>query len=354
MKPVVVILAITIAALAATPAPRAAEVPPITPPAPVEVATAVEMRMAPTRWVPGSIVSRDDARIASAASGRVIEIAEVGSLVRAGQRLAKLDDTALRLRTEQVRADIGRAKAQRDLAASQMARFERLATGSIVAQAQIDEVRATLAGADQDVARADAQRRSIEHELAETEIRAPFGGIVSERFVQRGEYLNVGAAVAHLVDTQRLEARVLAPLTLAPQVSAGQTIDVRIHGVSQRARVRTIVPIGDERSRQFELRVSLPEGYALVGSAMEIALPEAAAASAIAVPRDALLVRESETYVMRVRNDGTAERVGVKAGVARESLVEIVASTLAVGDRIIVRGAERLTDGQSVHVTKSS
>jgi hypothetical protein len=58
------------------------------------VGTATEAALAPTRWVPGSVVSRDDARIASAAAGRVIEIVEVGTSVRAGQRLAKLDDAA--------------------------------------------------------------------------------------------------------------------------------------------------------------------------------------------------------------------------------------------------------------------
>ena len=188
MKPLMILFVAIVAILAALPTPRAAENATKPPPATVEVATAIEAHLAPVRWVPGSVVSRDDARIASVASGRVIEIAEVGSVVSQGQRLAKLDDTALRLRLEQVRADIGRAKAQRDLAASQMARFDRLA--SVVAQAQIDEVRATLAGADQDVARAAAQRRSIEHDIAETDIRAPFAGVVSERF-------------AHAASTQR-------------------------------------------------------------------------------------------------------------------------------------------------------
>lgn len=347
-------LSLMLSALLAAPSAltTAAEPPPGPPAATVAVAEATATKLTPTRWVPGSVVSRDDARIATLAAGRVLEIAEVGSVVKKGERLAKLDDVPLRLRLEQARATAGRAKAQRDLAQTQMSRLAKLAPGNAVAQTQLDEARATLEGANQELARVDAERRSIEHDLSETEIRAPFDGIVSERFVQRGEYLQMGAAVAHLVDTGRLEARVQAPLALAPQVRAGQEIQVRLRGAEQPATVRAVVPVGDERSRQFELRVTLPEDFALVGTAVEVALPEAAgAATALTVPRDALVLREAHTYVMRVKADNTAERIEVRAGAARDAFVEVTGE-LSPGDRIVVRGAERLSPGQSVRVVE--
>lgn len=320
-------------------------------PASVEVAATTDARLRSARWVPGTVVSRDDARVASVVAGRVVDVADVGTRLRKGQRLAKLEDTALRLRLEQVRADIARARAQRDLAATQRTRFERLASGvAAVAPAQIDEVRATLATAEQDVARAEAQRKAIEHELAETEIRAPFDGVVSARLAQRGEYVGIGAAVAHLVDTDRVEARALAPLSLAARLRPGEEIQVRVDGDARTAEVRTLVPVGDERSRQFELRVRLPEGLAPVGSAVEVAVPEAAAASDVTVPRDAIVRRGAQPYVMRVRADGTAERIAVTPGVAHGALVEIARGALAIGDRVVVRGAELLADGQRVRV----
>jgi multidrug efflux system membrane fusion protein len=347
-------LSLMLSALLAAPSAltTAAEPPPGPPAATVAVAEATATKLSPTRWVPGSVVSRDDARIATLAAGRVMEIAEVGSVVKKGERLAKLDDVPLRLRLEQARATAGRAKAQRDLAQTQMSRLAKLAPGNAVAQTQLDEARATLESANQELARVDAERRGTEHDLSETEIRAPFDGIVSERFVQRGEYLQMGAAVAHLVDTGRLEAKVQAPLALAPQVKAGQEIQVRLRGAEQPATVRAVVPVGDERSRQFELRVTLPEDFALVGTAVEVALPEAAgAATALTVPRDALVLREAHTYVMRVKADNTAERIEVRAGAARDAFVEVTGE-LSPGDRIVVRGAERLSPGQSVRVVE--
>ncbi|MEO8672619.1 MAG: efflux RND transporter periplasmic adaptor subunit [Tahibacter sp.] len=324
---------------------------PAAPAATVSVASATQVSLEPQRWVPGSVVSRDDARIASVAAGRVVEVAEVGAKITKGQRLAKLDDQTLRLRLDQVRAEAGRAKAQRDLAATQMARLTKLASGNAVAQTQLDEARATLEGAEQELLRTEAQRRSIDHDLSETDIRAPFSGVVTERFVQRGEYLQTGGSVAHLVDTERLEARVLAPLALAPQVHAGQQVQVRLNGASQPVNVRAIVPVGDERSRQFELRVSLPEGFALVGSAVEVSLHESSGAAALTVPRDALVLRDSHTFVMRVKADNTAEQIEVTAGAARDALVE-VSGPLNPGDRVIVRGAERLKSGQAVRIVE--
>ena len=320
------------------------------PAANVEVAAATRAQLAPARWVPGSVVSRDDARIASGSAGRLVRVAEVGARVKQGEVLAKLDDATLRLRLEEARAEQARATAQRDLAQAQLDRLTRLAPGNAaVAQSQMDEAKAQHESMRQDLSRLDARRRSIEHDIAETEIRAPYAGVVSERYVQRGEYVALGAAVVHLVDTEHLEARIQAPLALAPNLRAGTVVTVRQGGAEQRATVRAVVPVGDERSRQFELRLALPDGMALVGTPIEAALPETVGAESLTVPRDAIVMRQDRTYVVRVREDNTAERVEVTPGLAQDALVAVRGS-LAAGDRVVVRGAERLEPGQVVKV----
>src|SRR5690242_18143654 len=111
------------------------------PPAVVEVGQAASARLAPSRWVPGSVVSRDDAKIASAEAGRLEYVAEVGTRVKSGERLAKLDDKALVLRREEIQSDVARAEAQRALSAVQLQRLDKLATSNSVAKTQIDEAR---------------------------------------------------------------------------------------------------------------------------------------------------------------------------------------------------------------------
>jgi multidrug efflux pump subunit AcrA (membrane-fusion protein) len=81
--------ALALAALGAAEECRAAAAaPPAQPAAIVEVAAATTSRLAPTRWVPGSVVSRDDAKIASAEAGRLEYVAEVGTRLKAGERIA--------------------------------------------------------------------------------------------------------------------------------------------------------------------------------------------------------------------------------------------------------------------------
>jgi RND family efflux transporter MFP subunit len=315
----------------------------------VEIGTATAAPLLAQRWVPGSVVSRDDSRIAGAASGRLESVVEVGARLKAGERVAKLDDRALKLRLEEIQAQVERAKAQLALSRTQLDRLKRLASSSSVAANQLDESKAQMEMYNHDLSRVQAQQHGIEHDIALTEIRAPFSGVVSERFVQRGEYVQTGTAIVHLVDTDRIEARVQAPLALAGQIHAGTEVALRSAGSETRAKVRAVVPVGDEKSRQFEMRIALTGGSALVGSAIEVGLPENPAEESLTIPRDALIQRTEGTFVMRINQKNTAEQIAVTAGASRGDRIS-VRGALAVGDRLVVRGAERLAVGQSVQV----
>jgi RND family efflux transporter MFP subunit len=315
----------------------------------VEVGT---VRMRPVTvhsWIPGSIVSRGDARIASVVGGRVTWIAEVGTHVRQGEPLARLDDTMPRLRAEDLRAQVARARAQRDVASSQLERFNRLAATQVLSASQLDDARAQRDVSSEDVARADAQLRQAQYEIDQSVIRAPFPGIVTERFIQRGEYVQLGAATVRLVETTDTEARATAALELAANVRPGQAVTVRAQGIEITGTVRTVVPVGDERSRQFEVRVKLASARWLVGTPVEVSLPSSAERIAVTVPRDALVIRQNHSYVLRVTRANTVEQLDVTPGVGLDDAVE-VRGPLAAGDRLVVRGAERLAAGQAVRV----
>lgn len=319
-------------------------------PVTVEVATARAARMTPRTWIPGSVVSREDARIAGVVAGRVQWIAEVGQRLAAGDALARLDDTVTRLRVADLQAQVARAGSQAELSRVQMERYQSLAATKIYSASQLDEARAQLEMARHDVARLTAQLNQAQYETEQSTVRAPFAGVVAERFIQRGEYLQVGAAVARLVNTDELEARATAALAFAGNVKPGQAAAVRAGAEERQGTVRAVVPVGDDRSRQFEVRVGVNRTRWPVGTAIEVSLPTGAEHSAVLVPRDAIVLRQSQSYVMRVAPNGTVERRDVEAGGAVEDQVEI-RSGVAEGDRLVVRGAERLEPGQPVVVS---
>jgi len=173
----------------------------------VEVGTVTVRPVSIESWIPGSIVSRSDARIASVIAGRVVWIAEVGTRVGAGEVLARLDDTVARLRLEDLRAQVARARAQQQFNSSQLERFNRLAATQVLSASQLDDARAQREMSTDDLTRVEAQLREVQYDIAQSVIRAPFPGVVSERFIQRGEYLQTGAATVRLVNTSDIEPR---------------------------------------------------------------------------------------------------------------------------------------------------
>jgi RND family efflux transporter MFP subunit len=319
----------------------------------VEVGTVSVREVSVDSWIPGSIVSRADARIATIIAGQVVWIADVGTLVRQGDPLARLEDTLPRLRLEDLRAQVARARAQHDVSSSQLERFNRLAATQVLSASQLEDARAQREMSSDDLARAEAQLREAQYDIAQSVIRAPFPGVVTERFIQRGEYLQIGAAAVRLVNTGDIEARATAALDLAANVHPGQTVVVRDHGVEKSGRVRTVVPVGDDRSRQFEVRVTLSDPAWLVGTPVEVSLPSTAQRTAVTVPRDALVIRQNHSYVLRVTRANTVEQLDVTPGAGMADSVE-VSGPLSAGDRLVIRGGERLAAGQAVRVLGST
>jgi hypothetical protein len=118
------------------------------------------------------------------------------------------------------------------------------------------------------------------------------------------------------------------------------------------SRIRAIVPVGDERSRMIEVRIAMnAEGWA-IGSAVRVDLPAAQQGAGLMVPRDAVIVRADGAHVYRIGKGDVAERVAVRVGSGDAKRVEITGS-LAAGDRVVVRGGERLRAGQAVTIATS-
>ena len=106
-------------------------------------------------------------------------------------------------------------------------------------------------------------------------------------------------------------------------------------------------------SRSIELRVRVPASAGYVGDAAKVFIPEAEPRDVLAVPRDALVLREDNTYIFKVDRKSNAQRIAVETGTEDGTLVE-VKGPLVPGDRVIVRGAERLEAGEKVRPIKAS
>ena len=309
------------------------------------------IRMAPAMAVPGTVVSRNDSQLASEVEGRVAWVADVGTIVKQDDIVVKVDPSLASLQLQSDRANVARLSAQLRFDRNQAERMDNLFKQNAIARATRDQAGATRDMDAAALAQAQAALRRSEYQLAHGGIRAPFPGRVVARLINPGEYVTAGKAVLRLVDIGSLEVSVQAPIDVARNLRETMPITTEIEGKRVVAAVRAIVPVGDIVSRTIEIRLSLPAGAGLVGDAAKVLIPSAAPRDTLAVPRDALVLREDNTYIFKVDAHGLAQRVAVQTGTEQGALVE-VKGAVAAGDHVIVRGAERLATGQKVRAVK--
>jgi RND family efflux transporter MFP subunit len=315
----------------------------------VRVALASIRSIAPDTIVPGTVVSRSDARLAAEVTGRLIEVAEVGAFANSGDVVARIEDTIIMLRKEELEAEVQRAEARLKYLESEESRYVKLAESNLAAATKLEETRS-----DRDVSRGDlevakSRLAQAEDQLSRTAIRAPFNGIVVERLLMPGERVDIGENVVRMVNQQYLEVIARAPLEYYSFVKPGQELAIRTGNVLASGTVRSVVAVGSENTHLFELRLDIEGNSFPVGQTLRISVPTSNVREALVVPRDALVLRLGGISVFVVDSDQKAKQVMVTTGIGSGDQVEVIGD-LSDGDMVIIRGNERLRSGQSVSI----
>jgi RND family efflux transporter MFP subunit len=317
------------------------------PPATVVLANVEEIEAAPLMRVPGTVFSRQDAKVAGEVRGRLVRVSEVGTRVRAGGEIAAIDDRQWVLARADSEAEVRRLKANLTYLSLETNRLRQLMAVNVAARTQFDQISSQRTMAEQELAKADVGHEQVIYSLERTKVQAPFDGQIVERLAEPGEFINVGVPITRLVNTTNLEVRAQCPLRVAPFLHKGLVVTVESSNGHTEVPISTVIPVGDIGSRSFELRINLPGNLWVIGTPVKVALPIDKTRLVVAVPRDALVLRNSGIFVFRVNGEGVAERITVTPGIGVNDWIEVTGN-LATGDRVVTRGAERLRDGQAV------
>jgi RND family efflux transporter MFP subunit len=317
------------------------------PPAVVVIAEAEIRQLAPSVDVPGTVISRFDSRLASELSAKLIWIAEVGTTVKEGDTVARLEDFTYKLLEMEAQARVEREQARVTFLRSEKSRLNKLAESNLSAESQLDQVTSDLAIAESEETMARVQLGLTQISMHITQIRAPFDGLITERLRNIGERLNVADEVIRIVNPNALEVVARAPLNTVNFISEGAVLQLHNDFREDEASVRTIVPFGNPQSHMFEVRLNVDPELWTVGESVRLSMPTANVKDVLAVPRDALVLRREGTSVFRINDDMTAERINVITGLGDGNHIEVIGE-LRAGDRVITRGAERLSDGMTV------
>ena len=317
----------------------------------VELATVTEQGTNSVMRLPGTVISKRDAGISAELSGRLTWVAEVGERIDQGDALATIDDHLLQLQLRNNNAEIARINADINYNKRQIERLQRLAEQNNMARSELDQVESRYQMLVQDRTIALVNKDRTLYDLQRTKVTAPFSGIIVNREMSTGEYTAPGAALVRLVDTNALEISVNAPLRIARHNPAGTQVQIEADERQLLTAIRSVIPVGDARSRMMEVRIQLQAGTWNIGEAVTVDLANGARQLSLSVPRDALVLRNDQVFVYTVSADNTAVKVPVTAGSGRGSNIAI-SGDLFAGDPVVVRGAERLRDGQAVKIIR--
>ena len=321
----------------------------------VQISTVSRTEVAPTVAVPGTIYSRNEVQITAGVAGQLVMVAEPGTVVQKGATVARIDKRTLLLQRAEQEALLERAEINVRQLESQLRRQRELGNSNLVSEFEVEQTEANRDLAISDANITKVRIRQIDDLLRRADIRAPFAGVVISRNRRAGEEVARGEVLGQMTDIQNLEVRAFVPLKHLPRTVAGQAIDIFATEVAHSGTIRSLVPTGDVRSQTFEARIDLPADATLdwtVGQLVSVAIPIRARQLALAVPRDALVLRQNGAFVFRITAENKAEQIRVDIGDSAGELVA-VSGPLAEGDRVAIRGAENLSEGADVRILVS-
>ena len=327
---------------------------PAEPARPVRTMAVVSAAPDGTWTLAGDVRPRIEVRYGFRVGGRILERrVQVGDRVAPGQVMARLDPKDLTPMLDTQRAQQMAAQTELALAQADLARAEKLRSGSFVSDANVDRQRAAVDAAKARLEAAEAQVRQARNSLDFQSLRADAAGVVVGVDAEAGQVVGVGQTVIRIAQQGDLEVAInIAEQDLARARRTQQwTVELAgLPGQRWEARLRELSPAADPASRTYAVRLTLLGDTRPVAYGMSATVRVAAAGDPeIRVPLTALHSRDGQPHVWLVGPDSKVTARAVTTGRIDDSSVAI-ASGLNGGEQIVTAGANLLREGQQVRI----
>ncbi len=356
----------------------------------VQTSHVVERPLGTSVLVNGTLDAYDRATVGAKVAGRVQSLAvDLGSPVRAGQVVARIDPTDYNIRLQQAQAGLAQARvrlglppeggsdgvdptdtppvreadAVRDEARATRERYAALLRDGVISKADFDQAQAQARVAEsryQDSLEEIRNRQAVatqrradmalaRQQLADTALYASFDGVVQQRIASLGEYLAAGAPVMEIVRIDPLRFRAEVPERDAASIRVGQTVQLTVDGAPGQysGRVTRLSPTISERTRVLQMEADIPNrGRALrAGSFGRATIVTDSTAASLTIPKEALVTFAGIEKVVVVEK-GKAKEKPVTTGRRAGPYIEVL-SGVAAGEEVVLNPVN-LRAGQPV------
>ena len=306
---------------------------------PVEVAAATRRPVAASYSGTAPLEARGESQVVAKTSGVALAVlAEEGQFVRAGQVLVRLDSARAALQAAQSASQMRKLE-------SNYARSRQLADQKLISANDIDQIKF-------DLENARATNRLANLELSYANVVAPISGVIAQRSIKPGNFVQINTPIFRIVDTSRLEATLNVPERELETLKAGLQVKLLVDALPGKTfdgTVDRVAPVVDAGSGTFRVICAFAGGGLLQpGMFGRMQIDYDQRADALVVPRIALLDDEGDPAVFVVRK-GKAVRVPVKLGYLDGAWAEI-RNGVGLGEQVVVAGKTALRDGSLVQV----
>ncbi len=343
------------------------------PATPVEVDEVRFVSVHETAAIFGQLISLQTGTVAAAVSAPVAALhVSVGDRVEKDDLIASLDDSTYQLRRARAQAQaevsnwsIRRAELEVELKNQQEERLALLRHSAATTEAQHEDAVLLLEAARNALGEAKASAQLVQRELeladddlARTQIKAPYSGVIVEKFIEVGEYARVGDRVVRMLADQNLEIEAYIPYRFIDSFDVGDSVSASFdNGTAFQTTVRAFVPEEHASTRTRAVRLTFDIGASAdqalaINQNVTIDIPTSNVLESLSVHKDAVIARGDGHIVFVIADDDSAFPKPVVIGNAVGNRFEVNGG-LDSGDIAVVRGNERLTPGQTVRIVKS-
>jgi len=326
------------------------------PPVPVKVAPVIQETVSEQITLVGTTEPIARSKVAAEISGLVEEFpVREGDFVEKGKVLVRLRSKDLRLHLKAAEAVREKVRANLLFAEKELARYSKLKDADSIAARKYDEALFQDQSLEQELLRTEAEIDLLKDDIRKMTVVAPFSGYVAKEHTQIGEWLPMGGPreVVTLLDMGHVRITVDVPERYAVNLLPKSPVRVLVASLSSdpfMGKISAILPEGDANARTFPVRVTLSNPDLKIRSGMEAKATFSLGTTkdALLVPKDAIVTAGNNRLVYVIAST-VAQPVNVQVIGHHDGNVA-VEGPLKPGDRLVIRGNERLRPGQAVEI----
>ncbi|CAH9060203.1 Multidrug resistance protein MdtA [Pseudoalteromonas holothuriae] len=297
----------------------------------------------------GKVASYDEITLAGYINAHLESVKKPGTTVKAGDVVAKLDTQFLEIERALAQVEVSKAKDQIAYLNKKLNRSKALKVTNSISEEMLETLQQELSVAKSALARAQLTLQDLDLKLKKAVMVTDVDAVVSERYINRGDYVSVGTKIVKLIPFNGVELIAQLPIEYNSEFAPGMPIDIESHLGRYTVKVARVLEVANSDTQSIQVYITPSTALAnklVMGSQISLTA-SLVGKGTFSVPLDAVIPEKNGAYVFKLGTNNTVEKTLINVLASKEDRY-IVTGEVAPGDELVTRGMRSLRDGDSV------